>query len=65
MADVKVSQEQVEEQFRDALKDLVTIGEKLAPWCRTTAELVDVAKLAVDNDGQLRMLLAMTTSGKK
>lgn len=44
------------DQFRDCLTDMVVVAEKLLPVCESTADLLGVMKLAVSNDGQLKML---------
>lgn len=48
---------QQEEGFREALKDVVAVVEKLAPYCQSFDDLVSMVKLAVENDGQLRLLM--------
>ena len=45
------------ERFRDTLRETITVIEKLAPLCGSVAELVDVMKLALHNEGQLTLLL--------
>lgn len=47
----------IEASFRSSLKDVVEIAEKLAPHCKSVDELVDMLKLAIENDGQLRFLM--------
>lgn len=49
----------VEEEFKDDLLDVITIAEKLAPFCSTVEELIGMAKHALENDGQLRMILTL------
>lgn len=44
------------ESFRESLEDVVAIVEGLAPFCVSTRELLEMVKLAVENDGQLRLL---------
>jgi hypothetical protein len=46
-----------EDKFRDALKDVLVIAKRLAPHCRTTEELIGVLDHALQNDGQLRLLM--------
>ena len=48
--------------FRESLKDLIVIVEKLAPYCQNIEDLVGMAQLALDNDGQLRLLMKQVTS---
>lgn len=64
MAD-KATQEEIEQGFRSALTDLIAIAEKLTPYCKTTLEMVDMAKHALDNDGQLRLLLSLLNAKGK
>ena len=59
------SDEEVQDNFRDALKDVLTIVEKLSPHCHTLDDLISVAKLAVEDDSQLRLLMSLTTQTKK
>ncbi len=51
----KLSQE---ESFRLALRDIIAIAEKLTPFFTTTEELVGACKLAVESDGQLKLIMA-------
>lgn len=63
--DRKATTEEVD-QFRSSLEDIVAIAEKLAPYCKTADELIGMSKLAIENDGQLRLLLAtMTVQARK
>lgn len=50
----------IEETFRSVLEDLAAVAERLEPTCKTTEELIGVAKLALENDGQLRLLMLIT-----
>ena len=52
----------VEEDFRSSLQDVITIAEKLAPHCKTTEDLVQVSKLAVEHDSQLRLLISIVST---
>jgi hypothetical protein len=54
----------VEDSFRSSLQDVVTISEKLAPHCASVEEMTGMIKLALDNDGQLRLLMREFTSKK-
>ena len=45
-----------EELFRENLQDVISIVERLAPLCKDPDDLVNMMKLALINDGQLRML---------
>lgn len=55
----KPTQEDIESSFRSALTDTAAVAEKLAPHCKTIEELVDVVKLALTSDGQLRLVLSL------
>jgi hypothetical protein len=52
-----------EESFRESLKDVIVVAQMLASHCQTIEELIGMAELALENDGQLRLL--MTTVMKK
>ena len=58
------NQQVTEDTFCESLKDAVAILVRLSPHCRTMEELMSVCELALENDGQLRLLLA-TLSMKK
>lgn len=62
MVDKELSQE---EQFRSALQDVVAIGEKLSPYCKSVEELTGMVELALLNDAQLRLLMELVSKGKK
>lgn len=47
----------VERSFRDGLEGAVEIVEKLAPLCGGFEELIEMMKLGLNNDGQLRLLM--------
>lgn len=49
---------ELEASFRESLKDLAAIGERLAPLCGSANELIELAQLGARNDGQLRLLMA-------
>ncbi len=63
--EVKLTQAEVEEQFRESLRDVVLVGEKLASHCGSVDEFLGVCKLALDNDGQLRLLYSLMASQNK
>ncbi len=46
-----------EEVFKNGLDALVTITEALQPYCETIQDLVGMAKLALSNEAQLRLLM--------
>ncbi len=62
MGDTKVS---AEEGFRESLKDLIVVADRLKPFCNTTEDLVGMCNLALENDGQLRLLMQSVQQGKR
>ena len=50
-----------EEAFRSSLQDLIVVLEKMAPFCGTLEEAAGMANLALENDGQLRLLMKIVT----
>lgn len=58
MADQKTT----EDSFRESLKDLVTITQKLNHYCESTSDLTAMVNLALDNDSQLRLLMSIVTA---
>lgn len=57
--DLKTGQTTLEDSFRSSLQDVITIASKLTACCGTTEDLVNVCKLALENDSQLKMLIAL------
>ena len=57
----KVSPEQ---GFRSSLEDVIAVVEKLGRVCQTTEELVEVCRLALTSDAQLRLLMREVTNKK-
>lgn len=55
MADKKT----VEDSFREALADVVEITKKLAPYCSSVAEMVEMMELAQSNNSQLSLLIGI------
>jgi hypothetical protein len=53
----KISPQDVEETTRKVMEDVVMIAERLAPLCSSVADLVGMCRLAVENDGQLKLLM--------
>lgn len=49
----------VQDSFRDALQDVIAIADKLAPHCTSIAEMVEMLKLAQDNNSQLNLLMSV------
>ena len=50
----------LEEGFLEALKDAVTIINKLAPHCRDVSHLIEICQLGISNESQLHFLLRLT-----
>lgn len=50
-------QNQAEEQFRSALADVLAVMRKLAPLCKTVDDMVGMTQLALENDGQLALMM--------
>lgn len=44
-------------KFRGALQDVLETTRKLAPYCNSVDDLIDMLELALTNDGQLRMVM--------
>ena len=44
-------------KFRGALQDVLETTRKLAPYCNSVDDLIDMLELALTNDGQLRMVI--------
>ena len=57
MGNEKYDPKVVAESFRSSIKDLLTIAEKLTPFCERTADMVQMLELAIENDGQLNFLM--------
>lgn len=43
--------------FRSSLEDLITIADGLKKHCVTVEDLISVSRLALDSDGQLKILM--------
>lgn len=54
-----------EEQFRSSLDDVLEISKKLSNICQTPAQMCEMIELALNNDGQLRLLMAVVFQGRK
>lgn len=53
-----------EDLLRESLRDLIVVLEKLNDVCESCSDLKGMLELAVENEGQLRLLFAKIT-GKK
>ena len=58
MAEQKLSQE---EAFRSSIQDVIAIAEKLAPFCKSIDGLISLARLALENDDQLHLLISLVS----
>lgn len=61
------TEETVEMKFRSALADALKMVESLGPICQNLDEVASIMRLAIENDGQLRLLmqsLSKKTGGK-
>lgn len=54
-----------EESFRESLKDVLAIIQRMAPHCGSLEELAETVKLGLENDVHLRLLLSVVMKGKK
>jgi hypothetical protein len=55
-------QEELEESLRRVLDELVPIAEALAKHCDSVDDLAGMARLALTNPSQLRILMQLITS---
>lgn len=56
---------ELEEKMRENLMDLSNLLERLAPLCDRTDDLIGVVRLALENTGQLRILMKTIMDNKK
>lgn len=55
-----------EQVYRSSLEDVIAINGALAKFCRTPEEVVQMCRLGLENEGQLRLIMnAVQTAGKK
>lgn len=47
-----------EDNFRDTLKDVDFMIQKLAPFCGSFEEMLGMIRLSFSNDAQLKLLMA-------
>ena len=59
MADRKQTEE---EEFAESFKEVLTVLEKLSPFCKSPEDMIDMLKLALKSDGQLKLLIAVLSS---
>ena len=55
---------EAEASFRASLEDVITMAEGLSKHCKTLDDLVGMARLALENEGQLRMLMSTVVGNK-
>lgn len=55
---------QAEDAFRSSLQDVLAITQKLSSFCSSVEELADMVALALENQGQLKMLMALVMQKK-
>ncbi len=61
----KEKQESVEESFKSTIEDLVLISTKLKPFCESIQDLIGMLNLALENNGQLKLLINLVTAQEK
>lgn len=54
----------VEQSFRESLKDVTAVVQKLAPHCPSFDDLLGMMELALTNDGMLNVLMKIVTEKK-
>ena len=60
-AEVKMDQE---EGFRAALEDLVSVADRMQYFCGSIPEMLTLAKLALENETQLKFLMKVVLNVK-
>ena len=61
MAEVAKQQSEVEVRFRKILEEVADLAKALSPVCEKSVDLVGMCELALENEGQLRLLLKQIT----
>ena len=51
-------QAKAEADFREDLRSVLAVADALTPFAEKTADLIEVCNLALENDAQLRLLMA-------
>ena len=59
MGNERVDAKAVAEDFRNDLAGMVLAAKRLQPFCGQTSELIEMLALALQNDGQLKLLLSL------
>ena len=57
--------EEVAASFRRSLEGVIDIMKALAPVAVASAEMIDMVALAMENDGQLRLLMREVAAASK
>lgn len=55
----KLTQEQLEQGFRDELSKVVDLVKVMQPHCNSLEDLVEIVSLALANDSQLRIIMKL------
>lgn len=53
---------ELEKGFRESLKDVLAVIDRLGPHCETFADLLAIVQRGVDDDAQLRFLMSLVTA---
>lgn len=56
---MEVRSKDVEASFRSSLEDVLLVVKKLAPFCASAEEMCGMIALALENDGQNKLLYAL------
>ncbi|RJQ27135.1 hypothetical protein C4577_02335 [Candidatus Parcubacteria bacterium] len=56
---------EAENTFRGILEDVINVAEGMNKHCSSIEDLVGMAKLAIVNDGQLRLIMDLVTQPKR
>ena len=56
---VKMTDEEKQQRFREVLEDVVSVIENFSHVTTTPEELAGICKLALENDGQLKLLMSV------
>lgn len=58
-------QAEAENDFRSSLQDVLAVAKGMASYCQTVEDLIEVVRLATENEGQLRFVLRVVTAQKR
>ena len=65
MTEQKLTQEEVEAGFKESLKDVAMVIERLSPHCKTVPDLFDTVKLALENDTHFQLVMSIVLAKNK